>query len=110
MTFRVWRMRDEKRQQFRWAPHTSGHTPIKPKDFEDAGAREAASLYALWSELQPTGEALRIGDVLESANGELRIYKYVGFEPASWVLPEVKTGIEMAPPAAGGELASAASA
>lgn len=103
MTFRVWRMRDEKRQQFRWAPHTSGLTPIKPKDFEDTGAREAASLYALWAELKATEEALGVGDVLESATtGQLHICKYVGFEPAQWVLPEVKTGIEQAPAAAGG--------
>jgi len=31
-----------------------------------------------------------VGDLLESADGQLRICKYVGFEPAQWVLPEVK--------------------
>jgi hypothetical protein len=31
----------------------------------------------------------------------LRIVKYVGFEEARWVLPEVKTGLENTPVAAG---------
>jgi len=28
------------------------------------------------------------GDLLEDENGALRIFKYVGFEEAQWVLPE----------------------
>ena len=31
--------------------------------------------------------------LLESADGQLRICKYVGFEPAQWVLPEPKLHI-----------------
>jgi len=30
------------------------------------------------------------GDLLEAENGALRIYKFVGFEEAQWVLPEAK--------------------
>jgi hypothetical protein len=101
--FRLFRMKEEKRQQFRWAPHTSGSTPVKPRDFEEAGTIEAANVYSLWSSLKDTPEALVVGDVLELPGGELRIFKYVGFEEAKWVMPEVKTGIDLdAPPAAGG--------
>src|ERR1039458_1882153 len=50
--YRVYRMKDAPRQQFRWAPHVAG---------------------------------------------ALRIWKYVGFESASWVVPEVKSAPK-APP------------
>ena len=33
-------------------------------------------------------EPLVIGDLLETEDGQLRICKYVGFEPAQWVVPE----------------------
>jgi len=86
---------------FRWAPHTSGVTHIKPRDFEPAGEVEAANLYDAWMNLRGTERSLDIGDVLESEAGETRICKYVGFEEARWVLPEVKTGLELIPPASG---------
>ena len=110
--YRIFRMREDKRQQFRWAPHTRGATQVKPKDFTEAESVEAPSAYALWSELRETEQALGVGDLLEGPSGDLRIYKYVGFEEAKWVLPEVKTGIEMDAPAAGGGpmFSSAASA
>jgi hypothetical protein len=31
-----------------------------------------------------------VGDLLETEDGRLSICKYVGFEPAEWVLPEPK--------------------
>jgi hypothetical protein len=96
-------MKDEKRQQFRWAPHTSGATSVKPRDYDDAGALESTNVYSLWAEMKESPEPLEVGDVLELPNGELKIFKYVGFEDARWVLPDVKTGIDLdAPPAAGG--------
>lgn len=99
--FRLHRMKDVPRQQFRWAPHTSGVTAIKPKDFEPAGELQAAGFYDAWMNLRGTEGAVEIGDVLESEAGEIRICKYVGFEEARWVLPEVKSGLESAPLAAG---------
>ena len=33
-------------------------------------------------------QPLRVGDLLETEDGQLRICKYVGFEPAQWVVPE----------------------
>lgn len=100
-------MREEKRQQFRWAPHTSGASTVKPKDYEEAGTVESANVYSLWAELKESDRPLDVGDLVELPGGELRICKYVGFEEAKWVLPEVKTGIELdAPPAAGGRSSS----
>ena len=100
--YRIFRMRDEKRQQFRWAPHTSGVTPIKPKDYEIVDVvHEAPTPYSLWALLRESEQPLDVGDVLELPNQELRIYKYVGFEDAKWILPEVKTGLEFGDPGLG---------
>ena len=99
--YRVHRMKDHVRQQFRWAPHTGGATNVKPRDFEPGGVVAADSCYDAWMSLRGTAEALDIGDLLECGSGELRICKYVGFEEARWVLPEVKTGLEQVPPVAG---------
>lgn len=87
-TFRVYRMKDAPRQAFRWAPHTSGASSLKPKDFEQGCEIEAASAYEAWTLLRGTERALEIGDVLESPSGEIRICKYVGFEEARWIVPE----------------------
>ena len=99
--FRIHRMKDHPRQSFRWLPHTSGVTHIKPRDFEPAGEVQAANLYDAWMTLRGTERALDIGDVLESETGDTRICKYVGLEEARWVLPEVKTGLESIPAASG---------
>ena len=45
-------------------------------------------------------------DLLERATGDLRICKYVGFDEAQWIAPEVKTGLESAPVAAGPPLSA----
>jgi hypothetical protein len=89
-TYRVHRMKDNPRQQFRWAPHTIGMTVAKQKDYEMAFEAEAASPYALWLERKDAGQPLEVGDIVESETGELRIYKYVGFEEAQWQVPEIK--------------------
>ena len=99
--FRIYRLREQQRQQFRWAPHTIGATQVKPKDYEEAGGAEAENTYALWAALKGTPEELLVGDLVEDSGGDLRIYKYVGFEEARWVLPEGKTGLESVPLAAG---------
>ncbi len=82
-------MKDSARQQFRAAPHTSGQTVAKPKDYEPGGAVEAASPYAAWVSLRTTEAPLEIGDILE-ADGALGIFKFVGFEEARWWEPEPK--------------------
>jgi hypothetical protein len=85
--FRIYRMKEAPRQQFRWAPHVSGSSSLKRKDFEEAGPVEALNEYAAWQHLRETGAALMVGDVLENEAGELVICKYVGFEPAQWFVP-----------------------
>jgi hypothetical protein len=97
--FRIHRMKDAPRQQFRWAPHVSGSASVKPKDYEQRGEIEAPHEYEAWKLLRESGEALDVGDLLETAEGQLRICKYVGFEPAQWVLPEPKHAPEQPPPA-----------
>jgi hypothetical protein len=97
-TFRVYRMKDSPRQQFRWAPHVSGCASIKPKDYEPYGEIAALHEYDAWKLLRESGNALQVGDLLEAQDGRLRICKYVGFEPAEWVMPELpKVAMESAP-------------
>ena len=91
--YRVFRMKDAPRQQFRWAPHISGPANAKPKDFEPRGQVEALHEYDAWRILRDEGAPLEVGDVLETEDGQLRICKYVGFEPAQWVIPEVKAHV-----------------
>ena len=90
-------MKESTRQQFRWAPHTIGVTTVKPKEYDLTVTVEANTPYAVWIQLKDSADALQVGDILESESGELRIYKYVGFEEAQWVVPEVKTAPESAP-------------
>lgn len=96
-SYRLYRMKDNVRQQFRWAPQTSGASISKPKDYEQIDVIEDSGPYAVWMALKDTAEPLQVGDILESDSGELRIYKYVGFEEARWQVPEVKAGLENAP-------------
>ncbi|PWU00870.1 MAG: hypothetical protein C5B51_24325 [Terriglobia bacterium] len=81
-------MKDSPRQQFRWAPHVSGGATVKPKDYEQGDQIEALNEYDAWQRLRESGHPLGVGDLLENEEGALRICKYVGFEPAQWMLPE----------------------
>lgn len=94
-------MKESTRQQFRFAPHVSGIAHVKPRDFQDSGHVEAANEYDAWLLLRNSERALAVGDLLETETGELRICKYVGFEAAEWIVPEVKSGLESLPPASG---------
>jgi hypothetical protein len=85
--YQIHRMKDAPRQQFRWAPHTSGVTVSRPKDYEPGTTVEAQTAYAAWMALRGSATPLDIGDILES-EGELRILKYIGFEEARWFVPE----------------------
>ena len=87
-SYRIYHMKDSLRQQFRWAPHVSGNATVKPKDYEQNGHIEAQNEYDAWRLLRESDKPLGVGDLLESEEGRLHICKYVGFEPAQWVLPE----------------------
>jgi hypothetical protein len=95
--YRVHRLRDSQRPQFRWAPHTSGVTVVKPKDYSAEASIDAASVYAAWQALRQTESPLGVGDILETEDGQLRIFKYVGFEEARWLVPEEVPGQGDAP-------------
>jgi len=95
--FRIHRLRDASQEHFRWAPHTSGATQVRQKDYQEAGQIEAPSIYAAWARLREAETPLRVGDVLETESGELRICKYVGFEDAQWMQPEPKPAAEASP-------------
>ncbi|MBZ5585565.1 MAG: hypothetical protein LAQ30_25870 [Acidobacteriia bacterium] len=95
--YRIYRMKDSPRQQFRWAPHVSGCASVKPKDYEQRGEIEAQNEYDAWQKMKETSEPLLVGDLLEAGDGQLRLCKYVGFEPAQWVLPEPKQHSEPEP-------------
>ena len=100
-SYRIFRLKPHLRQSFRTAPHVSGLTQAKPRDYQEEPAlREAQSPYALWAELRDTENPLEVGDILDSG-GDLCIVKYVGFESAHWVQPEPKPaeGEESAPEA-----------
>ena len=60
-SFRVFRMKDSPRQQFRWAPHVSGPAVAKPKDFDPAGEVEALNEYDAWRVLRDAQTPLSIG-------------------------------------------------
>jgi hypothetical protein len=93
--FRIYRMKDSPRQQFRWAPHVSGSASVKPKDYEQRGQVEARHEYDAWRSSRESDQPLVVGDLLESEDGQLRVFKYVGFEPAQWALPEARPLPEM---------------
>ncbi len=81
-------MKDNPRQQFRWAPHVSGAANVKQKDYEPSGEVDAENEYAAWALLRSSETPLLVGDVLELPAGQLRICKYVGFDEARWFIPE----------------------
>ena len=87
-SYRVYHMKDSLQQQFRWAPHVPGNATVKPKDYEQNGHIDAQNEYDAWRLLRESDRPLGVGDLLESEDGQLRICKYVGFEPAQWVQPE----------------------
>jgi hypothetical protein len=91
MLFRIHRMKDQARENFRASAHTSGTAIVKAKDYEPAGEIESSSPYAAWVALRTTAQPLETGDILEDESGALRIAKYVGFEAAQWWVAEPRT-------------------
>jgi hypothetical protein len=88
-TYRIHRLKDHLRQHFRFAPHVSGMALVKPRDYELGDSVVAPTPYAAYFERKDSAEPLVPGDLLEAAEqGDLRIFKFVGFEEAQWVLPE----------------------
>ena len=85
-SFKIHRLRDSQLQQFRSAPHTSGTSQVRHRDYTESGQVEAPGVYAAWTALRDSEQALRIGDILEDEKGALRVCKFVGLEEALWVV------------------------
>lgn len=104
-TYRIHRLRDHLRQQVRFASHVSGTAMVKPRDYHVAGPEqpeagavvEAPTPYGAFFALRDTATPLEVGDLLEAPDGTLRIFKFVGFEEAQWVLPEAKPATPNSP-------------
>jgi hypothetical protein len=90
--FRIHRLKDHLRQNFRFAPHLSGTATIKPRDYEtvEDAVVESPSPYAAFFALREAPRPIQVGDVLECEDGSLRIFKFVGIEDAQWLVPELK--------------------
>jgi hypothetical protein len=100
-TYRIFRMKEHVRLSFRAAPHTSGETAVKLKDYVEAGTIEAVNTYEAWELLRATELPLEVGDILENELGGIKICKYIGFDDAKWMIPEVKPGMDSVAVAAG---------
>jgi len=88
--YRIHRLKDHLRQQFRFAPHVSGTATVKPRDYAPGEPVVADSPYGAFFQLRDAGTPLEVGDMLETEGGELRIFKFVGIEEAQWLVPEIK--------------------
>jgi hypothetical protein len=93
-TYQIHRLKNHLRQQFKFAPHVSGVSNVKARDYEMGGTVEAGSPYAAFFVMRERPDALEVGDLLE-CEGSLRILKFVGFEEAQWVVPEAKPPISV---------------
>jgi hypothetical protein len=96
LRYRIHRMKSAARENFRWAPHTAGLAIVKSKDYEPGEELEAGNPYEIWKQMLQNGRQLHPGDLVEAVQPgvegsvELRIIKYIGFEPAQWYVPEPK--------------------
>jgi hypothetical protein len=93
--YRIHRIRESMKEPFRWQAHTGGAATVKPKDYEIDAEFEATTPYALWTNMKAAGKGLCPGDVLEmvredGTQGDLQVFKYIGFEPAKWWIAEPK--------------------
>jgi len=88
--YRIHRLKDHLRHLFRYGPHVSGISNVKPRDYEPGSSVEAPTPYSAYFALRGSETPLEVGDLLESEDGALRIFKFVGFDEAQWVLPEAK--------------------
>jgi hypothetical protein len=92
--YRIYNLKAHLREHFRFAPHVSGTASIKLRDYGPGDTVEAPSPYAAFFALREAGNPLQVGDLLEAEDGSLRIFKYVGFEEARWMLPEPTSPVE----------------
>ena len=108
-TYRIFRMKEQVRLSFRSAPHTSGESAAKLKDYVEAESIDAINTYEAWELLRATDRPLEVGDILENELGAIKICKYIGFDDAKWIVPEIKPAIDAMPVTAAAPPTDAAS-
>ena len=96
--YQVFRLKENLRAHFRQLPHLSGTAQLKLKDYVEAVEVSAANRYAAWMELKNTNDPLEVGDALVEDGANVFVVKFVGLEPAEWIVPEVKP-VDAAPQA-----------
>lgn len=90
-TFLIWRLRDTQQDKFRWSPQQSSATTLlKLSDYREDGSVDADSVYQAWLGLRKENRDLRVGDVLADEKGQLSLCKYVGLEPAEWMIADME--------------------
>lgn len=89
-SYRVFRLKENLRAHFRQLPHLSGTAPLKLRDYVEGVELTASNRYAAWMDLKGTNDPLQVGDALVEDGAAVFIMKFVGLEPAEWVVPEVK--------------------
>jgi hypothetical protein len=89
-SYRIHRLKEHLRQQFRSAPHVGGRAAVRPRDYTAEDVIEASSPYSAFFAMRQTGAPLEVGDLLETPDGSLRIFKFVGFEEAEWHVSEAR--------------------
>ena len=89
-SYRVFRLKENLRAHFRQLPHLSGTAQLKLRDYVEAVEVSASNRYAAWMEMRSTNDPLGVGDVLVEDGAGIYIVKFVGLEPAEWVVPELK--------------------
>ncbi len=85
--FRIYYLRESRRQAFRDAVPAAGPLELKKRDYESDGEIEAETPYAAWQQWRTQSRPIAVGDVLEAESGTLFVCRYVGFEEARWYQP-----------------------
>ncbi len=98
--YRLFRLRENLRASFRQQPHTSEPATLKPKDYEEGDLVEAPTPYAAWHLSREQPRPLQVGDALSTPEGQLLVYKFIGFDPAVWWTPEPKAQLTVTTPLA----------
>ena len=89
-SYRVFRLKENLRAHFRQLPHLSGTTQLKVRDYVEAIEITASNRYAAWMQMRATNDPLMVGDALVEDSTSVFVVKFVGMEPAEWVVPELK--------------------
>ena len=94
-SYRVYRLKENLRAHFRQLPHLSGVAQLKQRDYTEDVELTASNRYAAWNEVKDTPERMQVGDALVEDGVNLFVIKFVGLEPAEWIVPDVK--VDQAP-------------